>query len=191
VHEDPRGARRLGADLTLGRVGRAHGLDGSFYLVDAHAQLVRLGAGVAVDGSSTTITRVAGTTARPIVRLEGVDDRNAARALNGKQLTVARAQAPPLADGEWWADELEGCEVVDGERPIGTVVRLVALPSCEALEVRREDGREPLLVPLVSDAIRAVAIADRRIDVSMEFLGLEAPDGGEPGTPAQDGGRSA
>jgi 16S rRNA processing protein RimM len=49
------------------------------------------------------------------------------------------------------------------------VVRLLGLPSCEVLEVERSGG--PLLVPLVSDAVRSVDVAARRIDVDLRFLG--------------------
>ena len=66
-----------------------------------------------------------------------------------------------LAEGEWWAHELEGCEVVDGDRLLGTVIRLIELPSCEALEVEPPEGGGPLLVPMVKDAIRRVE-PDRR-----------------------------
>ena len=69
------------------------------------------------------------------MRLRGVEDRPAAEALRGQALAVEQREAPALAEGEWWAHELEGCEVVDGERLLGTVSRLIELPSCEALEV--------------------------------------------------------
>jgi 16S rRNA processing protein RimM len=156
--------------LPAGHVGRAHGLDGSFYVTRARPRLLALGTRVGIAGRVAAIVRRAGTEQRPIVRLEGVEDRPAAEALRGEALTVARVQAPALAEGEWWAHELEGCAVVDGEAPVGTVGRLVELPSCEALEVRRAQGGEPLLVPLVKDAVRAVDVAHRRIDVDMDFL---------------------
>ena len=57
------------------------------------------------------------------------------------ELTVDARQAPALGEGEWWAHELEGCAVVDGERLLGTVSRLIELPSCEALEVAPEQRR--------------------------------------------------
>jgi 16S rRNA processing protein RimM len=47
---------------------------------------------------------------------------------------------------------------------------MVALPSCEALEVVRPGGGD-LLVPMVRDAIRSVDVAARRIDVDLSFLG--------------------
>ena len=41
---------------------------------------------------------------------------------------------------------------------VGTVRRMLALPSCEVLEVAREGGGGDLLVPLITDAVRAVDI---------------------------------
>jgi len=166
--------------ISAGRVGRAHGLDGSFYVTRALARLLTLGAQVAVAGRPAKIVRRAGTEQHPIVRLEGVGDRDAAEALRGAELTVARAAAPALQEGEFWAHELVGCAVHDGERLIGTVTRLIELPSCEALEVAPASGGEPLLVPMVKDAVRSVQVERRRIEIDSEFLGLgEQPGAGE------------
>jgi 16S rRNA processing protein RimM len=101
---------------------------------------------------------------------------------------VAAPEAPALAEGEWWAHELEGCEVVGGQRLLGTVSRLIELPSCEALEVLPERGSEPLLVPMVKDAVRRVEISARRIEVDLDFLGLAEPT---PAPDAQKGGADA
>ena len=116
-----------------------------------------------------------------IVRLEGVEDRSAAEALRGMELVVDGADAPALGEGEWWAHELEGCAVVDGEQLLGTVTRLIELPSCEALEVRPADGGAAVLVPMVKDAVRRVDPAQGRIEVDLDFLDLagrarEAPE---------------
>jgi 16S rRNA processing protein RimM len=160
------------AGLPAGRVGRPHGLDGSFYVTRPHPRLLALGAVVTVAGQTTSIVRRAGTDARPILRLEGVEGRAEAQALRGMELVVAGADAPALGEGEWWAHELEGCAVVDGEQTLGTVSRLIELPSCEALEVSPPDGGQPLLVPMVADAVRSVQPAQRRIEVNLDFLDL-------------------
>ena len=161
-----------GPGLPAGRVGRPHGLDGSFYVTRASARLLSGGTVVTVAGSAREIVRRAGTDAHPIVRLDGIEDRAAAEALRGQELTVPAATAPALAEGEWWAHELEGCAVVDGERTLGTVTRMIEMPSCELLEVTREGG-EPLLVPMIRDAIRSVRPEERRIEVDSAFLGLD------------------
>ena len=105
-----------------------------------------------------------------ILRLEDHDDRAAAEALRGKELLVPRAEAPELGPDEWWAEDLAGCAVHDGDRAVGTVKRLLELPSCEVLEVERTGGGD-LLVPLVTDAVREVDLERRTIDIDLEFLG--------------------
>jgi len=159
--------------LRAGVVGSPHGLDGSFHVVLPNPQLLVLRETVMVSGSERRVARRAGTDARPILRLEGCDDRDAAQALRGAELHVAREQAPELEDDEWWAEDLEGCSVHDRGRRVGTVRRLLALPSCEVLEVAREPGRPDLLVPLVTDAVRSVDVERREIDVDLRFLGEE------------------
>jgi 16S rRNA processing protein RimM len=125
---------------------------------------------VTVDGRRATIVRRAGTDGRPIVRVEGCETREAAEGLRGVDLVADAAGAPPLPEGEWWAEELEGCRVVDGERTVGVVRAMLGLPSCECLEVERPDGSE-LLVPMVRDAVRRVDVGAREIEVNLAFLG--------------------
>ncbi len=152
-------------------VGRPHGLDGSFYVVEPAPGLLTLGSRVSVADRELRISRRAGTDARPIVRLEGHEDRDSATALRGTELLVPRGDAPELGPDEWWAEDLEGCRVHDGASPVGTVRQLLALPSCEVLEVTRDGGGDDLLVPLVSDAVREVDLERREIDVDLRFLG--------------------
>jgi 16S rRNA processing protein RimM len=170
--------------LAAGRVGRPHGLDGSFHVTRPRGALLALGAVVRIDDEEAEIVRRAGTDERPILRLAGHDGRGAAEQLRGRDLLVHRTAAPPLEEDEWYAEDLEGCRVVDGEVEIGAVSRLLALPSCEALEVRRPDGDE-FLVPLVRDAVRSVDIATGVVDVDLDFLGEGSPTA--PPTPTRQG----
>jgi 16S rRNA processing protein RimM len=157
--------------LRAGVVGRPHGLDGSFHVAEPVAALLELDADVRIAGRQRRIVRLAGHDGRPIVRVEGCADRDGAVALRGQELFVARTHAPELDEDEWWATDLEGCAVRDGEREVGVVARLLALPSCEVLEVSRAEGGSDLLVPLVRDAVRDVDVARRVIDVDLTFLG--------------------
>ncbi len=165
--------------LRAGRVGRPHGLDGSFHVTMPSPALLELGRRVTVAGRTAEIVRRAGLAAWPILRLQGCADRDAAESLRGQELLVPRAEAPPLEEDEWWAEELEGCRVHAGAREVGEVRRLQALPSCEVLEVARTDGGGPdLLVPLIRDAVLGVDVEARRIEIDLDFLD-EAPGAGD------------
>ncbi len=155
------------SEVVAGRVGRPHGLDGSFYVLEPVPALLGRGRVVTVDGAAREIVRRAGTEDRPLVRLEGCEDRGAAAALGGVELRVARVEAPALGEDEWWATDLVGLRVVDGEREVGRVDALRALPSCEVLEVG------DLLVPLVRDAVRSVDLERGVVDVDLRFLGAD------------------
>jgi 16S rRNA processing protein RimM len=169
--------------LHAGRVGRPHGLDGSFHVVQATPALLILGSSLHVAGRETEVVRRAGTDERPILRLTLAADRDAIEALRGEELLAPREAAPELEDGEFWAQDLEGCTVMTGERDLGTVAALIALPSCEALEL--ESG---LLVPMVADAVKRIDVAARRIEVDAAFLALDRP---EDGPRHQDAGPDA
>ena len=155
------------APVEAGRVGRPHGLDGSFYVTRPEPGMLAVGTPLRVGELETRVERRAGTDEKPIVRVEGCATREAAEALRGQPLLVARADAPALEPGEFWADDLVGCAVGDGATAVGEVARVIALPSCEALEIA-PGGR---LIPLVKDAVRSIDLAARRIDVDLAFLG--------------------
>ena len=156
--------------LNAGRVGRPHGLDGSFHVTRPRGVLLQLGGSVRIGEDVHEIVRRAGTEDRPILRLHGVDDRAGAEALREADLLVERTDAPSLPEGEYWSEDLEGCTVVTPEgRELGTVLTMRALPSCEVLEVG------DLLVPMVGDAVVSIDLDERRIVVDPAFLGVENP----------------
>ena len=141
--------------MTAGRVGKPHGLDGSFYVDTAAAPAPRGHVAVVLAGSTHAIARRAGTDERPLIRLEGMADP---RSLRGELLLVE----DELAEDEWLASDLVGC-TVPGR---GLVVQIVDGESCSVLEL--EDGT---LIPFISDAIERVDTEAREIRVNDEFLG--------------------
>ena len=157
-----------------GRISSPHGLDGSVKVAEALPGLLKKGGLVLVDGEERTIERVSGTPAKPIIRLRGSSRREDADELRGSIIEVALESVPELGEDEWWAAELIGCTVFDGDFEVGVVVDLIGLPSCEVLAVDRAVGNQ-LLVPMVGDALRSVDVPAKRIDVDLKFLG-EAPE---------------
>lgn len=152
--------------VRAGVVGRPHGLDGSFHL-ETPGEPLQVGTPVTVGGRRTEVTRMAGTATRPIVRLEAIVDREAAERLRGQALEIDQTDGD-LADGEYFAADLVGCEVTG----VGVVRRVITAPSCDLLEA----GEDGVLIPFISDAIKRVDLATRTIDVDRVFLALDGED---------------
>ena len=138
------------------KVGRPHGLDGSFH-VDAP---LGEGATVTIGEREFTVVERKGSDDRPIVRLSGVEDRDAAEALRGEVLSTAPAEPP--GEGEWLVEDLVGCRI----EGVGEVTGVLAGPSCDVLEAG------DLLIPLVTDAVTRVDVESKVIEIDREFLGL-------------------
>jgi 16S rRNA processing protein RimM len=138
--------------VTAGRVGKPHGLDGSFY-VDGPRHELPEGTELTVGDRVLHVARRAGTDERPLIRLEGVDD---ARPLRGEVLLVE----DELAEDEWLAADLVGMNV-----GASTVSAVIDAPSCSILELT--DGT---LIPFIKDAIERVDLDSREIHVKRGFL---------------------
>jgi 16S rRNA processing protein RimM len=139
--------------VTAGRVGKPHGLDGSFY-VEGPKHPLPEGCSVVLQSAPHTVERRAGTDERPLIRLSGVSD---ARPFRDELLLIE----DELGEGEWLAADLVGLSVPG----MGRVARILDEPSCSVLEL--EDGT---LIPLISDAIERVDVDGGEIHVNRDFL---------------------
>ena len=88
-----------------------------------------------------------------IARIAEVNDRNAAEALRGTELTVPRSALPPLAEGEYYHADLLGLPAIstDGEA-LGTVVAIDDFGAGDVIEIERPDKKR-FMVPMNADAV--------------------------------------
>ncbi|CUS46615.1 MAG: ribosome maturation factor RimM [Pseudomonadota bacterium] len=88
-----------------------------------------------------------------IARIAEVNDRNAAEALRGTELTVPRSALPPLEEGEYYHADLLGLPVVSttGEE-LGRVVAIDDFGAGDVIEIERPDGKR-FMVPMNADAV--------------------------------------
>jgi 16S rRNA processing protein RimM len=156
--------------LKLGQVSTAHGIRG-WVLVRSFAdppdslldydewQLV------APNGAVRTMTLVEGAPYRKGLRVlfEGIEDRNAALALSGWWVQIARSELPPLEEGEHYRDDLTGFEVVNAEGVVlGRLEYFADLPAGPVLVVK---GEREHLVPASPPHLLKIDASARRIDV--------------------------
>lgn len=128
--------------LEIGRVGKPHGLRGEVVVSITSDRPERTAPGAVwiLDGGPVTVEAIQPYQHRWLVRIAGVDSREAADAINGQ---VVRAE--PIDDPDaLWVHELVGATVVtpDG-RAWGTVAAVLANPADDLLEL--DDGT---LVPV-------------------------------------------
>ena len=150
----------MNALVGVGRVGKAHGLDGAFFVDGASDDLERfaVGAELLVDGEAARVVESKQARGRPVIRL----DRRVPR---GAPLAVPRAALPPTRDGEYYVADLIGLRVEeDGGRPLGRVVEVAAGIANDVLEL--DSG---LALPLVEDCVREVDLERRRVLVAPGF----------------------
>ena len=147
--------------VTVGRVGRPHGVDGSFFVDGASDAPERfaLGATLLVDGEPATITVSArGAGGRVVIKL----DRSVSR---GATLAVRLEDLPEPEEDAYYVFQLIGLAVEeDGERALGTVAEVENTPANDVLVL--DSG---LLLPLVGACVREVDLEASRIVVARGF----------------------
>ena len=100
-----------------------------------------------------------------LLRIAGVDSREAAAALTLAEVRVARGALPALAPGEYYVEDVPGCAVADeAGGALGTAVGTFWNGAHDVVTVAGADGREHL-IPLVPDFVLSVDAAGRKITV--------------------------
>ena len=88
-----------------------------------------------------------------IARFAEIADRNAAEAMRGTQITVPRADLPPLEEGEYYHADLLGLAAVStGGEDLGRVVAIDNYGAGDVLEIERPDGKR-FMIPMNADAV--------------------------------------
>jgi len=149
--------------VTVGRVGRPHGVDGSFFVEGASDALERFarGAVLLVDGKPAEITvSKRGAGGRPVIKLE----RSVPR---GATLAVRREDLPEPDEDAYYVFQLVGLRVEEeGGRALGTVTEVENGPANDTLAL--DTG---LLLPLVESCVLDIDLDEGRILVARGFAG--------------------
>jgi 16S rRNA processing protein RimM len=147
--------------VPVGRVGRPHGVDGSFFVEEPSEVEGRFARGtrVWIDGvEAEIVVSKRGSGGRPVLKL----DRPAAR---GATLSVPREELPEPEEDAYYVFELVGLTVVEErERVLGTVVDVHNGPANDSLEL--DSG---LLLPLVGACVLDVDLEARRVVIARGF----------------------
>ncbi len=152
------------ARVRVGTGGRPHGVGGAFR-VNSPCGWWEFPAGsdLLVDGVERRVASSSGHADGPIVRLEGVDDRDGAAALVGAALELPREAVPEPEEDAYFRYDLVGCAVYAGERLLGQVREVEEGVAHDLLLLDDEAGTR---IPFVAELVPGVDIAGRRLDVA-------------------------
>jgi len=99
-----------------------------------------------------------------VVKVRGVDTRDAAAGLTGVEIFARRDQLPPAETDEFYYDDLVGLEAVTREgRRLGRVASLTNYGAGDILEIAPDGGEEALLLPFTKEVVTVVDFDGGRI----------------------------
>lgn len=177
---------KLENPVLIATVGAAQGLRGEVrmkpYTEDPLA-VAEYGHLHAADGRVFEVLDIREAKNVVVVRFRGVNDRNAAEALNGLDLYIDRSNLPDeeLDEDEFYFADLEGLEAVDAEgRSYGQVSAVFDFGAGDLLELKGQ-GRRPTLIPFSEAAVLEIDLEARKILVDPIAAGLvEEPSSSFP-----------
>jgi len=160
--------------LAVGRILRPHGIRGALVvesLTDWDGRFVA-GAKMLLEKGpgqlrEVTLTAAAPHAGRLLVSIDGLCDRDGADEMRGLYLMVPAGEAAPLGEGEYWAHDLVGMQVVDaGGRRLGEVAEVICREAQDLLVATSQEGAE-FGVPFVAEFIKCVDVEARTITVEL------------------------
>jgi 16S rRNA processing protein RimM len=132
--------------LEVGRVSKAHGITGELRIVphwessDALEQVEEIWLTLKDKRTAYAVERARAVPRAYLVKLQGIDDRNAAEALQGATVSVPRSALSPLEPGEYYLVDLIGAKVLGPEGEVGEVTGIASHPTVDVIVVRLADG---------------------------------------------------
>jgi len=170
--------------VEVGRIADAWGVQGWFKVISHSAQpealfsskrwyLLPTERGAkAFDGVALMAIREAKDHSGTVVaRCHDITDRDAAQALKGSRIFVARSSFPTAAADEFYWVDLIGLSVINREGLVLGVVRdLIATGPQTVLAIEHADGEtlREILIPFVSVYVDAVEMVQRQIRVDWQ-----------------------
>ena len=153
----------------IATIRRPHGVQGEVvatlwgFTVDDLAGVTTVFALAPPEEVELHLAAARGTPTHCILAFREIQTREEAEKLRFVKLAAERRSLPPLAENEFYTQDLIGLtvETPEGQR-LGQVKRLLSLPAQDTLVVQGEDSQE-LLIPFVDEWVPQVDLHKGRI----------------------------
>ena len=108
----------------------------------------------------------------PVVKLEGINSRNDAEALQNLDIYIEREKLWKMPEDTYFTADLVGCTVLREDGSLcGTLTKVVPNPGHDLYEITKEDGKS-FLLPAVREFVLKVDIEAKTVTVHV-LEGLE------------------
>lgn len=162
--------------VLLATIGGAHGIRGEVRVKSFTEDPEDVGAyGPLFDarGNRYTVKSARAQKNVVVVRFQEVSDRNAAEALNGTELFVARASLPAEGEDEFYHSDLVGLVArTTGGEVIGEIVAFHDFGAGDILEIAPEGGKS-VMIPFTMEAVPEIDLDLGHIVVEPVAAGLQ------------------
>lgn len=150
--------------IPVGKIANTHGIRGEIRVLphDGNPAFLTRFHTLYLDGQPVAVEAARVHKGCALLKLAGVDDMDAAAALKGREISIARADAPDIP---FFDAELIGMEAYDAAtgEPLGTLTKVEAYPASKVYTVK---GAHTYLVPAVPDAfILSVDLDANRMEI--------------------------
>lgn len=155
--------------VTIGRVGAAQGIHGEMRIIpltDFPERFQELKE-VTVGDELLHIESCRHHKNFILLKFREYPVREDAMALTGRMLTVAREDAVPLKEGEYYTFDIIGLKVVDEHgRSLGTITNVLRTGANDVYQMEDVDGKD-VLIPALKSVVKEIDLPKGRMVVAL------------------------
>jgi len=155
--------------IKIGKIVNVAGLKGEVKIYnysDSNERYARLNS-IYVEDTAHRIEKVRYVKRAVILKLSGIDSREAAEEARGKDIYITEKDLPELAEDEYFIRDLIGVLVFDDAgNIIGELCNVIQNSAQDIYEIETENGKR-ILIPAVGEFILNIDIKAKRMDVKL------------------------
>ena len=155
--------------IKLGKITAPQGIKGEVRVYPYTDQPTRFSEieAVLLNGRRCRIEKARYMKNMAVLKLEGIDDRNAAEAMRNRELLLPREELWKQPEDTYFVDDLVGCAVVSEDgAPVGTLKTIHSRPAQDLYEIERADGSS-FLLPAVKEFVKDVKTDEKIIVIHL------------------------
>ncbi len=161
-------------EIAIGKIRTSHGVKGFLKVLSFSGQtehFLKLKEFVLKKNGHTktfNVESIKASGSTVFVKLKGIESPEVGKTYSGWEIWTDRKSAAPLEADEYYLTDLNGCDIVNSGKVLGTIIGISENRVNDLLEVKTEKGT--YIVPFKDEYIGDVDIESRRIELKADWL---------------------